>query len=235
MRHLKSLPLLLLAASVALPLAAHAGGKAAFTTGDSTHQATMTLIWRDAANLRMQVGNQPGYFVVHQGKAYSVSEVGGTPRVMDMQGMMQMMLSIGGKAAQKQLMTDFGHVGSVQATGKTETVAGIEGRVYQMHWTDRDGASKSEHVVLTDNALVVEMTQAYFDSISAMYGSQGGLAFQKGFPGHDRGLLRVGDSFRLKSITNFNPPASTFELPAKPMDMQELMRGLGGMGGLGRH
>lgn len=65
--------------------------------------------------------------------------------------------------------------------------------------------------------------------MQAMFGSKTGHSFQDGLPGDDHGLLRLGDRPRFQSIARAEPPASTFMLPAKPMDLQKMM------GGMGRH
>lgn len=214
---------LLLATGVlsTLPTTALAGGKAALAAGGNT----LHIAWRDAETLRMETGDDSSYFIMRDGKAYSVTQAGGTPRVMDMAAMMQMMRAMGGQSAPQPAPDSFGSVGKVEATGATETVAGIKGRVYRMTWTDPDGSKHSGEAVLTDDPLAVQMTSAYLGSVTAMFGSDNSSSFQSGLPGKDRGLLRVGDSFQVTSISRTDPPASAFELPAEPMDMSKMFGG----------
>lgn len=211
---------------IALPALAIAGGKATFEISGQA-DATTTLTWQDAETLRMQSGAQPGYILLRDGKAYSVTNVGGTPRVMALQGMMKMMQGMGKQAGHTPAAPDFGHIDSVETTGDSETVAGIDGHVYQMHWTDADGSKKSGKAVLTGDPLAVEMTHAYLGSVAAMSDSESQTNFQKSLPSGQQGLLRLGDTFRVQSIERADPPASTFELPAKPMDLQQMMGGMG--------
>ncbi len=227
MHHAKRLMLLLAMAALSLPLAALADGEATFAMGPDQAE-TMTLIWKNADTLRMQPPGSPDYLIVRDGKAYSVTDVDGTPQVIAMADMMKMMGAMAGNAAQPQSKTPFGSIASVKATGATETVAGIEGRVHHMTWTDADGSKQSGDAVLTDNPLVVEMTRAYLGSITAIFGSDIGQSFWDAVPGNDRGLLRVSDQFQVKSLSAATSPASTFELPAKPVDLQQIMRGTGG-------
>ena len=149
----------------------------------------------------------------------------GKIQVIDLSGMSAMMQAMRGQG--KKGDNPFGSIDAVKATGASKTVAGIKGQVYQMTWTDPDGSQQSGDAVLTDNPLVVEMTQAYLNSMGAMIGAEYTRSYQDALPTDERGLLQVGDQFHVESIEQADPPASTFELPAKPIDMQSMMGGLG--------
>lgn len=138
--------------------------------------------------------------------------------------MIKIMSAIAGKSQQKQLA--FGQVESVEATGASETVAGIEGRVYRITTTDPSGKTETIEAVLTDDPLVVAMSEGYMGAMRAMLGEDIGK-FMAALPDDDRGLLRVGDDFRLKAISGEEQPASLFELPAEPVSFAEMMQGLG--------
>jgi len=219
-----------------LPCAALAGGKASLVmdhvpvpaTGQSMsgEASDATVIWNDDDAVRMDIKGQSGYLLMRDDNVYSVSQSGGGAQVMELSGMMKMMQSMGRTAAKAGNKNPFGRVDSVNATGDTETVAGIEGRVYHMSWTSGDGRRQSGDAVLTDNALVVAMTRAYIGVLAGMGGEDTWSAFQNALPGKDRGLLRMGDQFRVGSIRRADPSASTFTLPAKPMDMKSLMGGI---------
>lgn len=235
------LGLSLLNAAIALlllPCAALAGGKATVVTTTAPVQqpgrssagagkpSTMKITWRDANTMRMDIGDGADYMLVRDGKMYSVSHSGGKTMVMDMAGMGAMVQAMGSKGGKKE--NPFGSIDSVEATGATNTVAGIKGRVYHMTWTNPDGSKKSGDAVLTDDPLAVEMTRTYFGSMGSMFGADATTAFLNALPGKDRGLLRMGDQFRIDSISRTEPPASTFKLPAKPVSLKSMMQGLGG-------
>lgn len=185
---------------------------------------TATVTWRDADTVRMDFDDQNSYILMRQGKVYSVSGSGGETQVMSMSVVRKMVQSMGKSGTRNP----FGNVDSVEVTGATEIVAGIKGRAYHMTWTDGAGNRKSGSAVLTDDPLVVEMTRLYIGMMAGMVGEETTLAFQNALPGKRQGLLRMGDQFRVDSIRSADPPASTFALPAKPMDMQSLMGGMGG-------
>lgn len=216
-----------------------AGGKATLVTtnqptpqpgrsapaGTSGPKTEMTITWRDVDTLRMEMGDEGDYLLMRDGKAYSVSQSDGQTMVMDMEGMGAMVQAMASKGGQNK--NPFGSIDSVEATGKTDTVAGIKGRVYHMTWTDPDGSPKSGEAVLTDDPLAVEMTRAYFTSTGSMVGMDITNAFLDALPGKDRGLLRMGEQLQVESISRADPPASTFKLPAKPVSLREMMSGMG--------
>lgn len=206
-----------------LPLAAIAGGRATLVAGKTGGRDTVKLAWRDTHTLRMGTNQNADYMLMTGGKAYSVHKEGGKTRVMDMSSMMDMMRGMG-RSQNKQQKFDFMKPGSIDDTGKTETVAGVEGEVYHMTWTDKDGKHREADMVLTDDDTVVEMTHAYMNSIGAMFGDDKAThGFGDALPDDAQGVLRVGDQYLVKSISDDTPPASEFELPAEPMDLRQMM------------
>ncbi len=117
-------------------------------------------------------------------------------------------------------------VGSLEATGERETVAGMVGEVDRLERTDHGGNTREDEVVLTEAPRAKAPTRA-LQRMSAASGRAidpvGEAMLAEG-----QGLLRFVDRFRVESIADEVPPASVFELPAEPMDMQQLMQGLGG-------
>lgn len=208
-----------------LPCAAFAGGEATMIVTRQPIQAgdystdktstTMAVTWRDADTMRIDMGEQ-AYFLRREGKTYMISqdedEDDGETDVseMDFAGpTLQLMRSKGA----------FGSIDSVEATAATETVAGIKGGVYQIRWSDANGAQTSAEMVLTDNPLVVEMTRAYLGTMGGTVGPIATGTFEDNLPDHDRGLLRLGDHIRFSSISRADPPAATFKLPSQSTDM----------------
>ena len=229
----------LAAASLLLPGIALAGGTATLVTTEQPMQmegkarnsnpTTMTISWRDEKNLRMDFAKAGAdiYLIMRDGKTYSVSESDGQPLVMDMSamgGLVKSMLPKGGDSEHP-----FGSIDAINSTNTTETVAGIEGQVYQMQWTDPDGSKQSGEAVLTNDPLVVEMTQAYLGAMSAMVGDEYTQTYQDLMPGDNKGLLKVGKQFYVESISSKALPATSFELPAEPMDLRSLMGQMGKM------
>lgn len=228
------------AASLLLPGIALAGGTATLVTTEQPMQmegkasnhspTTMTITWRDEKTLRMDFAEAGAdtYLIMRDGKTYSISDNDGQPLVMDMSamgGLVKSMLPKGGDSEHP-----FGSIDSIKSTNTKETVAGIEGQVYQMQWTDPDGSKQFGEAVLTNDPLVVEMTQAYLGAMSAMVGDEYTRVYQDAMPDDNKGLLKVGKQFYVESISDKELPAASFELPAKPMDLRNLMEQMGKMG-----
>lgn len=206
-------------AATLLPLATLAGGTA---TIESDGQ-TSTIHWQDNGNLRMGLGQTDGYLVVREGTPYTVINRGGTPMVMDMSGMLKTFASMGGKSADKN--NPFGSIDAVKATGDSETVAGIQGQMYQITVTDADGQTQTTEAVLTADPVVQEMTQAYMDGVQAMFGTDEITRdFLDKLPADKRGLLRSGDDFKLVSIAGDTPSNDLFALPAEPQSLGSMMQ-----------
>lgn len=208
-----------LMAATLLPLATLAGGTA---TIESDGQ-TSTIHWQDNGNLRMGLGQADGYLIVREGTPYTVINRDGTPMVMDMSGMLQAFADMGGEATDTS--NPFGSIDAVKATGSSETVAGIQGQVYQITVTDADGQEQTMDTVLTGDALVQEMTQAYMNGVQAMLGSDEiEKVFLDKLPADQRGLLRAGDDFQIVSISGDMPSADLFVLPAEPKSLGSMMQ-----------
>lgn len=225
----KPLTRLLPLAAVALlaPSIALAGGKAVMVTsaqpmdmgGDPS--TSMTLTWRDANTMRMDFGDPNNYLIMLDGKGYSVSEDEGETMVMDMSGMGDMIRAMAGKEAKTD--QPFGSINSVTAANSSKTVAGIKGQVYNITWTEPDGSQQSGEAVLTNDPLVVEMTNAYMTSMGAMVGADFTRTFKAALPSSHQGLLQVGEQFHVESVQSADPSASLFTLPAEPMDLKGLL------------
>src|SRR5699024_10374170 len=126
---------------------------------------------------------------------YSVSMQNGQPMVLDMSGMFKMFSAMAKKSQKQPTGTLIGHVDKVEATGATETVAGIEGRVYRITTTSPEGKTETVEAVLTDNPQVVAMTKAYMDAMLGMLAPETADSLMATLPDDDRGLLRSGTDF----------------------------------------
>lgn len=212
---------LLLLIFLATPLAALAGGTATVQSGASSTDK-LSVKWRDTANMRLQQAGKTQYFLMRDGKGYVVMSRDGKPRVFDVSSMGPMI-----RAMSKDKP---GFVsGSFEPTGKSETVAGIRGHVYHATWTDAQGKHEGE-AVLTSDPRVVEMTRGYLALVDSI-GAGDDAASHFNLPASESGLLRLGDQFRVLSISGDTPPAEDFKLPAKPMSLMDMIKS--GMGGNG--
>jgi hypothetical protein len=182
--------------------------------------------------LRIGSGDADGYTVVRDGSIYVVSLNDGQPIVMDAGSMMKG-FDVSAYAAPTDLTSEF--LG-LDDTGRSETVAGIKGRVYELRFKDGDGNEQSEEIVLSEDARALEFRDALFimlevaSSLTGGDANEAGRSIQKRLSDMDAGVLRYGNDMRLTRIDGSAVDPARFELPAEPMSLEGLGGMLGAMG-----
>lgn len=217
MKHLAA-GMLLAASLTTLALPALADGEATIATSESMQ---MTIHWTDG---KMRMGfpsQQQGYMLMRDGKGYMVTQQGGQTIIMDMAMLKGMAESMGGKANQ-MTAHQAQSVESLEATGATETIAGIEGEVYRIQWTDRSGDTHDDEMVLSDDPLAREMLQAFQRYIETLMEAPDPIG--TALLDRDLGMLRFENKFEVQAIADTTPSADTFELPENAMSMQEMLQ-----------
>lgn len=218
-----------LLALAALPaVAVAAGGNATIQSATPQESIEFEVSWRGDM-VRMGFPQQSGaYMVVRDGKGYSVSNQGGQTMVLDMSSLQEM-----GQGDDKKGTgmgsSEFQALDLLEATGDSETIAGIEGEVYAIEWTDQQGESHRGTIVLSKDSQARDLTVAMRTAAGAM-GAAETDPLSEAVLERDMGVLRFDDKFELVSISGDAPAASEFELPAKPMSLQDLMRQQMGQG-----
>lgn len=193
---------------------------------------TMTLHYRDADHLRMDLGT--GEFMLVQGdKAWMVNKRGGQWTAVDMSSMGKMMQQMGFQGGQQQAQdyqqrdpSDY----SFNNTGRTETVAGYEGRVYEVVGPD----GKRTEMVLSDHEDIRTLTRGWVHFSGKMMSNMGvatddsldALLNHSDF-GKLGGTLRVEDGMRLKSVSREGRGDDFYSLP--PGTQVQDMSGMGGI------
>ena len=139
--------------------------------------------------------------------------------VQDMSQLAKMMGSMGmGKKNSSKAQPPIQY----EDTGRTETIAGISGKVY--HFEEK---GKSHEVVLGKNK---DLQDAVLGIVEITKAATGMMPFsstdriQEDASIKSMALLRLDDRVRLQSMDTTAVPAATFELPSKPQQM----------GGIGR-
>lgn len=221
----------LLLTAAALP--ALAGGNATIQTNTGQGgSSTMKISWADADTVRFEPQGQPGYMLLRDGKVYSVTNAGGQLMVMDMSSLNKLSGAAGasmptGKApiiANAQAVSDW------RATGDEETIAGIDGEVYAITWTDTEGQAHTDRAVLSDDPAVMEMSAAFATFSRVMMDSaareSGSNPVDQRLQAENLGVLRFADKFQVSSISGDAPPAGDLELPAEPQDLGGALKGM---------
>lgn len=213
-----------LAGLLATPALAMAAGTASVQTEDQT----LEVLWQDESKARITPQGQSSYMVMRDGKLYGVSTGGSRTMVMDLTAMAGIMGRMGLDPSSTSPGPDQAmEVESFGATGERETVAGLQGEVYEVRWRDQDGRTHTDQAVLSDNPLVVElmtvMAGAAQTLAEAMDREHGGVVEEQ-LSTRGLGILRYNET-RVTKISGEAPGAGAFELPAEPM-------GSPGMGGI---
>lgn len=214
--------------TVLVPAFAWAGGQATI----SSEGVQTFLEYDDAGSLRMGAQGEDGYMLIRDGRMYTVMDQGGEIMVMEIGAAMAAM----GNMIQQQGLIDTGFESfeSLTDTGRTETVAGIEGRVHELTLVENNGQRSTETIVLSSDNRVREMTAAMMAMADLMLRTMGsdeaeGLARMKEeIVGTGRGILRQGNEFVVTSIDGNPPAASRLELPAEPMEIPDMSSFFGG-------
>jgi hypothetical protein len=209
--------------------AAFASGIAKFRGVDNGNPYKLSLEYLDRTTSRIDIDDSSdvnSYLLFKNRQAQVVTSYQGSTLVMDLADVNQMAQDLG-------IMNVLGigsgplmiHVLSLQATGKKEKVAGIEGEVYKLTWI-RDSIKHEDELVLSRDRQAWEYTEAWIDVIDIISRSSPSINI-KGDElltriDKDRlGILRLGNRFRLASVHNkavsperFVAPNTRIEIPA---------------------
>ena len=204
---------LLLCLVLAMPVAARAASDivATYRYADGT---IVTLCTRDTRHVRMDT-SPTAYTLLSGGKVYSVNCDSGQCMVYDLEAVTASM-AVG-------LTSMFGG-GSEPAyevrykkTGRTETVAGYTGAVYDTTVLENGKAVRRDEMVLSTHADVMKVTDAWMAMAEVLTKSMGQSfcdaleeAGKRGFGG----VLRYGDEMRLAKLSVRSLDAAYYELPA---------------------
>lgn len=214
---------LVLALATFVPLPLLAAGTATIDNGEEVNN----LYWQDAQTVRMDMSAESSYMLLRDGKTYIVDPDADAsmPPVMEVGAMMRGMVDAfaDDEEAASPLLN---RIESVKKTGKTETIAGIKGDVYEAVSRDRKGQAENTQLVLTSDPLVVEMTEAYLAYSASMLGPERIAEIRNALPKGKRGLLRAGDDMVVQAVSKDKPAADMFELPAEPVNFGDMMKHL---------
>jgi hypothetical protein len=183
----------------------------------------MQVDYRDNDNIRMGV-DEDNYQLLSSGRLYAVSRDNDQWQVVDMEAMTQQMKTLGlGKVFNQQQIKGGETEDEVQfrATGRTETVGGITGDIYEITVREPSGRVETAEAVLADNEQVVTLQRAmaliaarHVEAWSGKRTTQAFDAFSRAAQQQKRGaLLRYEQEIRLVSINADSLPDTRFQLP----------------------
>jgi len=186
-------------------------------------------------------GTQTIHYVDKQHVRVDMSN-GSVKRVMTMMKLGDKVYAITGETVQdmSQLAAMMGAMGKgvsnhsehapvdYKDTGKTETIAGIKGKVYS--FVER---GKQHEVVLGENNDLQAAVLGVVEISKSMVGANNMLSatgdqVQQDVSIKNMAMLRLDDAVRLESITTDQIPDSVFTLPSKPQSFGAGMSGMFG-------
>lgn len=224
-------PFLALALAAA-PILVNAAGTAQIQGGDKN-----ITVEFDGSFARVQSDQQKNVHLLARDNAvYAVTDMGGQPLVVESSAVIGL-LGAQGMAKLENDKDAIQKFVSLDATGRNETVAGFQGSVYKLVYTDGNGKRRSEEAVLGKQPSIVELSQSLGHvAINLMqlakHDTRGSTELVNELRKRNLGLLRFGAKLRLISLNTAAPNASRFVLPSAPMDLSQ---GLGGLlQGMGR-
>nr|WP_287411705.1 hypothetical protein [Pseudodesulfovibrio sp.] len=205
-----------------MPVCAQAASDivATYTYSDGS---MITLVTRDAHHVRMDT-SPTSYMLLSGGKVYSVTcDESGACNVMDMGQMAGMasgfssMFGGGDEAAETEYDVRY------EKTGRTETVAGYKGTVYEAKVYEDGKITSREEMVLSNHSNIKKLSEGWIAIAEALTQSMGDSfddsmeeAKKMGYGG----LLRSGNDMRLTSLTVRSLDSAYYKLPANSQQVQ---------------
>ncbi|MGI0153200.1 MULTISPECIES: hypothetical protein [Idiomarina] len=173
--------------------------------------------------LRITSDSDDGYMIMRDNKMYTVMQQGGQTMVFDLTAAIASM----NKMLDQESVWDeeIQDVLELSNTGKSEMVAGISGEVFTMTYVDGQGQKQTSTMVLSQEDHIVALARAMNAMTKLMITASGRqlppsvTKMEKQILDQGYGVLRQGSEFVITKSSATTPPASYFELPAKPMQL----------------
>lgn len=168
----------------------------------------MQISHRDDNHLRLNMGAD-SYALYVDGKVYMVTKVGGLWMAADLSQLKQMMSNMPFGQQQPVPLSEKDY--KMVKTGRTETVAGYEGNVYE--FTDLRNNEKYE-AVLSEHDDIASLYQSLM-KVSREIANSAGMGDKiPEMPAVKGGLLRQGKNLRLTSVDKEDKGLEYYQLPA---------------------
>ena len=202
--------LVFMSLAIALPVLADLQATYEYTGGNQ-----MTITYRDDNHIRIQVSDS-NYLLVSPAGSYLLSRQGDSWMGMDMNtlkavgalnGLLGQQADTTGSSADKAEV-------SFSDTGKTEAIAGYQGRVYQVKTQGRQ-----HEVVLSEHQDIARLQLAMLKLSSRMTGEMGindanFSVLMDAAEKDGRGVIRLDNTMRLKQVQRIQKDHQLFQLPA---------------------
>ena len=196
-----------------------------------------SVVWeyrKDA--VRMNLGSDSEYVLITDGEFYLVTDEDGEVMVIDGGSLMRSFASMVPDATPDGFNAE---LVEFEKTGRTETIAGLKGDVYEVRTRDDKGVESTEEIVLSDAKEAREFSEAMItmaETVASLLGRDEtpvADALSSRLMDMNLGLLRYGNEVAVSAISSETIAAGRFVLPAEPMNFGGLDEMLGEMQGMG--
>ena len=178
----------------------------------------ITLVTRDKDHVRMDT-SPTSYMLLSGGKVYSVNCEDGQCQAMDMGAMMNG--SLGSMFGGGNDETDYEV--RYEKTGRTETLAGYKGTVYEAVTFENGKVVSRDEMVLSTHSNIKKLTEGWIAMAEVMTRSMGD-SFEDSLDEARKmgygGVLRVGNEMRLHNLSVKNLSSSYYKLPSSTQQVQ---------------
>lgn len=203
---------------------------------ESANGERVVFEYADGTKLRLNTPQEDAYMLVRDNTMYAVSYNNGQPMVVNASTMMKGVADMAKMTEQAAPSGTTAELVSIKATGRKETVAGITGEVHEIT-TREDGREVTREVVMSSDPRALEFRDALFTMVRASADAmddemqKNSADFHNRLGDMDLGILRYGSEMKVVAIDGDTVAAARFELPAKPIDMNNLGGLMGAFGG----
>lgn len=191
---------------------------------------TMQLNYKDDNHIRMDMPAQNQFMLLKGDNTYMVRKQKGQWLAIDLESMGKMMQQMGDHSGGQGEAEASGDA-ELRDTGRTETIAGYEGKVYEV--TDSEGNTRE--MVLSDHEDIIELSRGWVEFSGSMMEKMGAGNEQmqqdmlsESDLAEYGGILRVDDDMHLKSVSTDGKGSDYYDLPegTKVQDMSDMGGGM---------
>lgn len=213
----------LFVAGILLPFSVMAAGTALIKTDEDVAK----ISWKDAETALLQQEGEDDSIIIRDSKAYMITHQGGKPMVMDLSEMTELLMAfVDDETIQAEIPTG---IEKIKATGESKTIAGVKGDVYEATIKTANGETEDVTLVLTNDKTVAELTEVYTYVLTTLLKFDGIEQVLADLPKDHKGVLALDDTYVIQEIDGATPKDDLFELPAKPVGLQDMLQDLQGL------
>ncbi len=188
-------------------------------TWETQNSNPLKLSYRDDSHIRME-SSPDGYLLITDGKTYSLNRQDDRWNAIDMDQMSGMLANF--RPGNKDLPQDDTQSQTFQLkdTGKTEVVAGYQGRIYLVEEEQSDGSLREVEIVMSTHADIRKLNQGWMAlsaNMSKIVGEDIANDLNQAYSEMHKekygGLLRYSDNFKLVKLEKKSLSEDYFKLP----------------------